>query len=201
MSIWSRGDTPGQLHYCHGACQMANGWSVYGTYIVGARWVTDLPPVPGYTPGVESAMYVRTNQWINGVATVMPNNAGGRVAGRTFQFSMWVRGITPGFNQESSVGKRAVISIGWFSDPELDRYFTFTDQWQYVERTVTFPSNFRGNPSNGNLHVHWIRGYGNHAAGALYAQSIGLDLNCQSNCPQLPGDNAAIAEARMVEIV
>lgn len=174
----------------HGSCQIANGWSVYGFSVAGAmRSMTDRP---SFSTGGSSAMMVRSDRWANGIATVMPNNAAATVAGQTVLFSMWVRG---------PVGSMAVINIGWHSDPVLDEPYTFTGQWQYVERMVTFAGDFRGNPSNGNLHVHWIRGYGNHAAGALYAQSIGLDLNCQSNCPQLPGDNAAIAEARMVEIV
>ena len=202
MMLWdappnrAAGGTPNVIHFSTRSCQMANGWTVYGSRVWGMRSMTNRP---SFSTGGQSSLSVRSNQWINGVATVMPNNCGRRVAGHTFQFSMWVRGITPGFNQQSSTGKKAVISIGWFSDPALDVPFTFTDDWQYVERTVTFPSNFRGNPANGNLHVHWIRGYGNHARGALYGTSIGLPLGCTAHCPN-GEDNAAIAEARMVQI-
>lgn len=99
-------------------------------------------------------------QWANGVATIMPN-AALNVAGKRFQFSIWVKGPK---------GKQAVLSIGWVDEPEP---YTFTGDWQYVQRVVEFPADYSGNPANNNLHVHWVRAAYDHANGQYFADSIG----------------------------
>ena len=66
--------------------------------------------------------------------------------GKTYTLSAYVKG---------PAGKTFHMSIGWLAEGEQ---YTFTGDWQFISRTVTFPSNFSSTAGgSGNTYIHPIR--------------------------------------------
>jgi hypothetical protein len=137
FDFWQRGTS----FSLTGSAFTADRFYLASTSSSSASRSTDVP-INNYS---NYSLSATSDQWVNGIFTLVENGAN-LVNGRTYTFSAWVKGPS---------GKSANISIGWQGEGTS---YTFTGNWQYITRTITFSSSFRSTNGGGDsLYLHFVR--------------------------------------------